>query len=52
MALQGGENGMWTINVEQHPPWSDSNSMQLRAVLTKSDPFGPAHVNTNAVVAH
>ena len=52
MALQGGENGMWTINVEQHPPWSDSNSMQLRAVLTKSDPFGAAHVNTNAVVAH
>jgi len=52
MALQGGENGMWTINVEQHPQWSDSNMMQLRAVLTKSDPFGPAHVNTNAVVAH
>eukprot|EP00438_Fugacium_kawagutii_P015493 Skav232954 [mRNA] locus=scaffold1860:180732:182324:+ [translate_table: standard] len=52
MAIQGGENGMWTINVEQHSTWSDSNSMQLRAVLTKSDPFGPAHVNTNAVVAH
>ena len=52
IALQGGENGMWTINVEQHPQWSDSNSMQLRADLTKSDPFGPAHVNTNAVVAH
>lgn len=52
MALQGGENGMWTINVEQNPHWSDSNSMQLRAMLTKSDPFGDAHVNTNAVTAH
>eukprot|EP00434_Breviolum_minutum_P039274 symbB.v1.2.034871.t1/scaffold4340.1/size40954/2 len=52
IALQGGENGMWTINVEQHPQWSDSNSMQLRADLTKSDPFGAAHVNTNAVIAH
>jgi len=49
VALQGGENGMWTINVEQNPWWSDSNSMQLRALFTKSDPFGPAHVNTNAV---
>ena len=52
IALQGGENGMWTINVEQNPLWSDSSSMQLRAVLTKSDPFGAAHVNTNAVSAH
>ncbi|CAE7251562.1 unnamed protein product [Symbiodinium natans] len=49
MAQQGGENGMWTINVEQNPWWSDSNSMQLRAVFTKSDPFGAAHINTNAV---
>jgi len=49
MAQQGGDNGMWTINVEQNPWWSDSNSMQLRAVFTKSDPFGAAHINTNAV---
>jgi len=52
VALQGGENGMWTINVEQNPVWSDSSSMQLRAVFTKSDPFGAAHINTNAVSVH
>jgi len=50
IALHGGANGMWAINVEQdEPQWSDTNSMQLRADFTKSDPFGPGRINTNAV---
>lgn len=50
IALQGGANGMWAINVETDAPaWSDSQSMQLRSIFEKADPFGARRVNTNAV---
>jgi len=52
IALQGGANGMWAINVESDAPaWSDSQSMQLRSIFEKADPFGARRVNTNAVAA-
>lgn len=50
IALQGGANGMWAINVEaDNPAWSDSQSMELRSMFEKTDPFGPRRVNTNAI---
>jgi len=51
MAMQGGENGMWAINIERDGQWSDTRGMELRAQLTKSDPFGRSRINTNSVLA-
>ncbi|CAE8686479.1 unnamed protein product [Polarella glacialis] len=51
MALQGGPNSMWAINVEaEGMPWTDVNCMQSRALYTKDDPFGPNRINTKSVM--
>jgi len=50
MAMQGGPNGMWAINVEsQGDTWDDSLSMQSRANFMQADPFGNERKNTNSV---
>eukprot|EP00933_Yihiella_yeosuensis_P028088 TRINITY_DN21901_c0_g1_i1.p1 TRINITY_DN21901_c0_g1~~TRINITY_DN21901_c0_g1_i1.p1 ORF type:complete len:264 (-),score=71.97 TRINITY_DN21901_c0_g1_i1:130-921(-) len=54
IALQGGANGMWAINVEDDDAGQqfDVNGMESRARYTKVDPFGPGRVNTNSVFVH
>eukprot|EP00411_Alexandrium_monilatum_P078660 CAMPEP_0175617354 /NCGR_PEP_ID=MMETSP0096-20121207/66352_1 /TAXON_ID=311494 /ORGANISM="Alexandrium monilatum, Strain CCMP3105" /LENGTH=516 /DNA_ID=CAMNT_0016922541 /DNA_START=108 /DNA_END=1655 /DNA_ORIENTATION=+ len=50
VALQGGPNGMWAVNMDAEAGfWDDSCSMQSRIQYTKQDPFGPRRVNTNSV---
>lgn len=50
VALQGGPNGMWAVNMDTEAGfWDDSSSMQSRIQYTRSDPFGPRRVNTNSV---
>jgi len=49
IAVQGGSNGMWAVNMDAEAGfWDDSCSMQSRTQYTKSDPFGPRRVNTNS----
>mmetsp|Transcript_95271 Transcript_95271/g.296603 ORF Transcript_95271/g.296603 Transcript_95271/m.296603 type:complete len:554 (-) Transcript_95271:36-1697(-) len=49
MALQGGPNGMWAVNMDTEAGfWDDSCSMQSRIQYTKADPFGPRRINTNS----
>lgn len=50
VALHGGPNGMWAINVEpdDYERWSDVRSMQTRSLYIKADPFGPDRINTNS----
>lgn len=52
IALQGGPNGMWAVNMESDDRglWTDVNSMESRALYVKADPFGRDRVNTNSVV--
>mmetsp|Transcript_5990 Transcript_5990/g.14263 ORF Transcript_5990/g.14263 Transcript_5990/m.14263 type:complete len:556 (-) Transcript_5990:130-1797(-) len=48
IALQGGPNGMWAVNMDQEAGfWDDSLSMQSRSQYTKTDPF-PRRINTNS----
>mmetsp|Transcript_60975 Transcript_60975/g.196454 ORF Transcript_60975/g.196454 Transcript_60975/m.196454 type:complete len:555 (-) Transcript_60975:339-2003(-) len=54
VALQGGPNGMWTLNMDPEEPgfWDDSRSMESRCFYTKEDPFGPKRVNTNSTYSN
>mmetsp|Transcript_41715 Transcript_41715/g.120892 ORF Transcript_41715/g.120892 Transcript_41715/m.120892 type:complete len:557 (-) Transcript_41715:73-1743(-) len=50
VALQGGPNGIWAVNMDAEAGfWDDSCSMESRIQYTKMDPFGPRRVNTNSV---
>jgi len=50
VALYGGPNGMWTIQMEadDQEKLIDGSSMETRAHFLQKDPFGRCHINTTS----
>eukprot|EP00812_Abedinium_dasypus_P009967 NODE_3618_length_763_cov_327.135593.p1 GENE.NODE_3618_length_763_cov_327.135593~~NODE_3618_length_763_cov_327.135593.p1 ORF type:complete len:188 (+),score=68.68 NODE_3618_length_763_cov_327.135593:3-566(+) len=49
-ALLGGDDSMYTINLEGSEILDETTGKQLRSLYMQSDPFGGHGVNTNAVI--